>query len=168
MLPKRIVVGVVGLAAAGAVGAGVAYASIPGSNGVINGCYKSSGGDLKVIDSSASCASGYKPLNWNQAGPQGPAGANGVSGLETRVASGAADAESIKSIAVSCSSGKRALGGGFEFSNPGADVNIVASTPTGASGSGTDNATGWVAEFNNHETTTKNVSVWVVCATVGS
>jgi hypothetical protein len=56
---------------------GVAYASIPAPDGVIHGCYKTSGpaqGAVIVIDSAASCPSGYAALNWSQTGPQGPAG----------------------------------------------------------------------------------------------
>jgi hypothetical protein len=62
-------------------GAGVAYASIPAPDGVIHGCYKTSTGMLIAIDSSASCPSGYTALNWNQTGPQGPAGSPGLSGI---------------------------------------------------------------------------------------
>lgn len=56
--------------------AGIAYASIPGPTGVINGCYKNTDGSLKVIDSTATCPNGYTALNWNQTGPQGPGLAN--------------------------------------------------------------------------------------------
>ena len=65
------------------VGGGAALATIPGSGGVISGCYPKSGGPLRVIDaSSATCASGELPLNWNQTGPQGPKGAQGPQGLQ--------------------------------------------------------------------------------------
>jgi hypothetical protein len=69
---------VLGLAAGG-----IAYASIPGPGGVINGCYLKSGGALRVIDSAAKCKSGETSLNWNQKGPtgaRGPTGANGTTG----------------------------------------------------------------------------------------
>lgn len=60
---------------------GIAYASIPAADGTINGCYKNSGNhDLVVVDSAASCPSGYTALNWNQTGPQGPQGATGATG----------------------------------------------------------------------------------------
>jgi hypothetical protein len=145
---------------------GLAVASIPSADGVINACRKNSTGDLRVIDSGASCPSGFTPLNWNQTGPQGPAGADGVSGLETRRATATVDANSIKSAAVVCSEGKKALGGGVEFTNPGADVNVIASTPQGATGDGSDNANGWVGEVYNHESTPKLLYVWVICASV--
>src|SRR5438105_13527407 len=53
---------------------GVARATIPSSNGVIHGCFKPTGGDLRVInaDNGKVCASNDKPLDWNQTGPPGP------------------------------------------------------------------------------------------------
>jgi len=65
---------------------GIAYASIPDSDGVIHGCYKTSNpgkGAVVVIDTDAgaTCASGFTSLNWNQTGPQGPQGIPGISGL---------------------------------------------------------------------------------------
>jgi len=66
------------VALAFAVGAGVAYASIPAANGVIQGCYDS-GGNLKVVPS-LPCPKGYTALQWNQQGPQGPQGAAGPQG----------------------------------------------------------------------------------------
>lgn len=67
------------VAAVGLVG-GTAFASIPGSTGVINGCYSTKNGALSVIDSSAKCPNGTTALSWNQTGPQGPAGATGPQG----------------------------------------------------------------------------------------
>jgi len=60
---------------------GIAYATIPDPGGVIHGCYKSTGGALRVIDTGAggSCLSSETPLSWNQAGVQGPPGARGPS-----------------------------------------------------------------------------------------
>jgi hypothetical protein len=162
---KKIIT-VAALAAAMIMLGGVAVASIPSADGVINGCRKNSTGDLRVIDSAASCPNGFTPLKWNQMGPQGPAGANGVSGLETRSATATADANSIKSVAVVCSSGKKALGGGVELGNAGADMDLIASVPQGATGDGSDNANGWAGVVNNHESTPKLVYVWVICASV--
>ncbi len=65
-----------------AVGAGVvAYASIPGSTGVISGCIGNNG-VLRVIDSAASCQQNETPLNWNQTGPAGPQGPQGAIGAQ--------------------------------------------------------------------------------------
>jgi hypothetical protein len=44
-----------------AVGGGVAFATIPGSDGVIHGCYAKSGGALRVIDGSVTTASRRRP-----------------------------------------------------------------------------------------------------------
>jgi len=62
----------------------IGYASIPDSNGVIHGCYKKSGGTLRVIDDATSqCdARAEIPIMWNQTGPQGPAGPQGIQGLQ--------------------------------------------------------------------------------------
>ena len=83
-------VAVVALAAAALVAAGVAYATIPDSAGVIHGCYARSGGSLRVIDAGVTdCNKSETSLNWNaqgqqgpqgQPGPQGPAGQQGPAG----------------------------------------------------------------------------------------
>jgi hypothetical protein len=63
-----------------AIAAGVAYATIPDASGVIHGCYAKANGQLRVIntDAGGKCVSSEMPLNWNQTGPQGPAGQNGT------------------------------------------------------------------------------------------
>jgi hypothetical protein len=85
----------VAIAALLIVAGGVAYASIPGQGGVIKACYNKPGvlglgqGELRVIDSAASCRSTETELSWNQqgqkgdpgpAGPAGPAGPKGDTG----------------------------------------------------------------------------------------
>jgi len=91
---KRVVAAVA--AAAALAGAGVAYATIPDSNGVIHACYaKPSGntvppGTLRVIDTGLgqSCGLNETALSWNQqgvrgaTGPQGPKGATGTQGSQ--------------------------------------------------------------------------------------
>jgi len=70
---KKLLVGVV----LGAIlaSAGIAVASIPDSNGVIHGCYLTSGnpnvrGALRVIDTDAgqTCGSGETAISWDQQG----------------------------------------------------------------------------------------------------
>jgi Collagen triple helix repeat (20 copies) len=79
---KTLAVAAAGLAVL-IVGGGVAMATIPGSGGVINGCYNKTGGALRVIDPAvASCSNGESPLNWNQTGPQGPQGPKGDTGAQ--------------------------------------------------------------------------------------
>jgi hypothetical protein len=66
------------------VGAGIAAATIPGSNGTINGCYEKRTGILRVIDAGAGtkCTSFETPITWNQQGQRGPTGAAGAQGLK--------------------------------------------------------------------------------------
>lgn len=65
-------------------GSAVAFAVIPDANGVIHGCYRTSGaqsGSLRVIDSPAqTCNSNETAISWNQTGPQGPQGPTGPQG----------------------------------------------------------------------------------------
>jgi hypothetical protein len=66
--------------------AGVAYASIPGPDGVIHACYKTSNpaqGALIVIDSGATCPAGFAALNWNHTGPAGAQGPPGPGATPT-------------------------------------------------------------------------------------
>jgi len=77
------------LLAAGAI-ATVVRAGIPGSDGVIHGCYSANGStatngaQLNIVDSSSSCAKGQGPPgpkgDAGIAGPAGPAGPAGDSG----------------------------------------------------------------------------------------
>jgi len=72
-------------AALGLAIGGIAYASIPDSNGVIHACYNTGAnpsGALRVIDTglNSTCSKNEKSLSWNQRGPTGPAGSNGTNG----------------------------------------------------------------------------------------
>jgi hypothetical protein len=68
-------------AAVAAAAAGVGYAAIPSSNGVVSACYAKAG-DLRVIDAEAGaqCKSGETALSWNQQGPKGDPGPQGPTG----------------------------------------------------------------------------------------
>jgi hypothetical protein len=115
--------------------AGIAYASIPGPDGVIHGCYKTANpakGSLIAIDSAASCPSGYTALNWSQtgpAGPQGPAGADGVSGHEVVIQAFSAPANQVTSAAVACPTGKKVTGGGYTVGSTDPAVEVRDSAP---------------------------------------
>lgn len=65
---KKFIIGAVAVVVLLLAGFGIAQASIPAPDGTINGCYKNSTGDLKVVDSTASCPGGYTALNWPSAG----------------------------------------------------------------------------------------------------
>jgi hypothetical protein len=60
----------------------IAYASIPSSEGVIYGCYKRSGGLMRIVDyPSDECDSRAENMvSWNQTGPEGPQGIPGEAG----------------------------------------------------------------------------------------
>jgi collagen triple helix repeat protein len=65
--------------------AAIAYGAIPGSDGIIHGCYQKTSGTLHVIGTNptvggGACGIGEQALNWNQVGPTGPIGATGQTG----------------------------------------------------------------------------------------
>jgi len=64
---RKMIVTLATVAAVLIAGIGIAWASIPGPDGTIYGCYKNNNpnqGQLIVIDSTATCPSGYTSLNW--------------------------------------------------------------------------------------------------------
>lgn len=73
---------VLGTLVALATAAGIGYAAIPGTNGVISGCYGKQVGVLRVIDAEAgkTCNSLENPIAWNEQGQPGPQGAPGPKG----------------------------------------------------------------------------------------
>ncbi len=62
--------------------AGIGYAAIPGSDGVIQTCYNTTFGQLRVIDAEAgdTCTKSEKQLAINQRGPKGDTGPAGPAG----------------------------------------------------------------------------------------
>ena len=67
-------------AGVGAAAFAIAHATIPGSNGVIHGCYRNDDGRLRVVDDPATCKRNETALSWSQTGPQGPQGPVGAPG----------------------------------------------------------------------------------------
>jgi hypothetical protein len=67
-----------------ALGAGVAYATIPDNAGVIHGCYSNENGLLRVVDSTA-CRTSETAVSWNQQGVPGPPGPPGPPGAPAHV-----------------------------------------------------------------------------------
>jgi hypothetical protein len=65
-----------------AIAGGVTYAVADiGGGGVINGCYKSQNGQLRLIDPATDhCLPSEKSISWSQTGPQGPTGPAGPQG----------------------------------------------------------------------------------------
>jgi hypothetical protein len=89
MTKRDFVAAAAGALAASALAGGVAWAAIPDSSGVIQGCYNS-GGNLKVV-SELPCPHGYTSLPWNQQGPKGDPGLDGVSPTVTQLSPGDAN-----------------------------------------------------------------------------
>lgn len=81
MKGKRIAA-IAAVGAASAVVVGLATGAIPGSGGVIDGCYLKAGGVLRVIDADRGqkCTRLETPLTWSQQGAQGPQGPQGLQG----------------------------------------------------------------------------------------
>jgi hypothetical protein len=78
---RRVCLAVTGAVVVAIMG-GVTYAVADiGGGGVINGCYKSVNGQLRVIDPGTdSCHPSETPISWSQTGPQGPQGPPGPPG----------------------------------------------------------------------------------------
>jgi hypothetical protein len=75
------------IAAALVVGAGIAYAAIPGSGNVYTACMLKNVGTIRLIDPSlpsknlmSHCTNFETQISWNQVGQQGPSGATGATG----------------------------------------------------------------------------------------
>jgi hypothetical protein len=163
MLKKALIIGIVA-AFVVTVGA-IAYASIPGPDGVIHGCYKTTNpaqGSLIAIDSAATCPSGFAALNWNQTGPQGPAGAPGISNYEVVNNHIITDFHPGASYLVSatCPAGKKVLGGGYEGNE---SVKVIWDRP----GGGTNNDAGWFSELIPLASFS-SFDMWAICATVAT
>lgn len=60
--------------------AAVAIAAIPAADGTFTGCYRTSGGELRVIDSAQACRGNETRITWSQRGPRGEAGPQGPTG----------------------------------------------------------------------------------------
>jgi len=69
-----------GALAATVIAGGVAWATIPASNGVINGCYQKIDGVLRIVDAADACRASELPTSWNQTGQQGVQGPTGPKG----------------------------------------------------------------------------------------
>jgi hypothetical protein len=126
-------------ASVGVIAAGVTYAAIPDSGGVIHGCYNPNGAQapngttLNILDSAeASCKNNQTEITWNQTGPPGSAGSDGVSVTSTSLAAGDAN----------CTNG------GSQFTAAGASVTYACNGLDGATGA--TGAAGPSAAYTNY------------------
>jgi hypothetical protein len=110
-MKRRLVVAVVAAAVVLAGGA-VALASIPDAQGVIHACRNTKDGSLRVIDADAgqTCGKDEAALNWNQTGPQGPAGEPGLGGVHVVIHDEPWDGGFAQNdVTVNCPPGETAL-----------------------------------------------------------
>jgi hypothetical protein len=160
---KIIMAGITAVALAGGGTALAATDSIPDSSGVIHACYKANANGntspLGVIDTAlpkGQCPSNQTELDWNQAGPQGPAGPPGQ-GTSFYVVKVGAPPSSIglppgddAAQPVFCNTGDHAVSGGGSAADQ-ADSGLITINESYPSDSGaTDNA--WTTDIRNTST----------------
>ena len=82
MRPRDLLAAAAGALAATTIAGGVAWATIPGSDGTIQGCYLKTAGILRVIDPSKNqkCLDIETSISWNQKGQRGDPGSAGAPG----------------------------------------------------------------------------------------
>lgn len=137
---RGTVVAAITVAALTLVG-GVAYATIPGPDGTINGCYRASEddqkGQLRVVNDPTACRSNEVPIAWNRVGPQGAKGEQGEPG-----ARGTNGTDGVSVITASEPAGADCADGGVQLT--AADgVGYVCNGNAGADGKdGTNGADG--------------------------
>lgn len=153
------------------VGAKIAVATIPQTDGTVHGCIKTNkNGQLYLIDPSAGQACGKDTaLDWNKTGATGAKGidgpkgftgfqgSTGSSGYEQQSASYTSDSSGNGTGEADCSSGKVALAGGFSQTGVGR-VAPLESAPK-------SDGSGWVVGVSGDP----NISftVYAICATNG-
>src|SRR2546426_2391862 len=118
---RYAIVGVLGILIGGTGGI-FASALIPGSDGVIHGCYQRATGVLRVVGDPSECRGSEAAISWNQIGPQGPTGATGATGAAG--ATGATGATGAAGV----------TGGTGATGAPGVNGQDGATGPTGATG----------------------------------
>jgi len=179
--PARLAVVLVGAAALLGVASAV-QAAIPDGSGVIHGCYKTTGGALRVVDTDAGgkCLASETSLDWNQtgptgaagaagapgpqgaqgpagpSGPQGPAGPAGVSGYQIATGIETLVPGQDGGITVPCPSGTKPLGGGY-LGLTGVDVYEDGLNLT---------HTGWTVTAVNNNPYSVGFRIDVTCAAV--
>ena len=158
-----------------ALAAGIAYATIPDSAGVIHGCYRNNG-QLRVIDPSngGACKNNETGLDWSQTGPQGPPGqngtngTNGVSGYELVSDTGplpGGDPGTGQINSIFCPAGKKVTGGGISIGYPlGGHFALSVIRESGPVGNGT----GWRGFIQRTDDDNDHVewTLWAICASV--
>jgi hypothetical protein len=162
----------------GAVVWGTALAAIPDAGGVIHGCYKSSDGKLRVIDTEAghTCGSGETAVSWNQTGPQGPTGATGPEGPAGEpthfynLGQGLSVPPGVSETFISCDPGDVAVSGVFPitFGEPhlhgDGEPTDYYTYPSPGEHRGVGTQEQWRFFLSNPDSGPQNVIVFVTCA----
>jgi hypothetical protein len=152
---------IVGVAVVGlVVGAGIAWAAIPDSNGVIHTCFKNN--NWRVIDAPAeSCTSGESPLDVN------PGEVHAVIRTETHTITPGAS----HTFTAHCNAGEVATGGGWRLVGPAPVgplwITTQGDVPQSASSepSAGEVPIGWkVIDAVNQDSVDHDVTVFAVCA----
>lgn len=143
-MKKYLVAAVAALALIGGV---AAYASIPDASGVVNSCYRNTDGDLRVSD--MTCRSDETALVLN-----------GIGGYEVVSNSFTFTAGNSDGRNIACSTGRKVLGGGFEYVSGAAPSNLHAITST------PDAGIAWLVRIQVQGSTDLTAKVYAICAKV--
>jgi hypothetical protein len=155
---------IVAIAALVLAAGGFAVAAIPSRDGTIHACYKTKGGDLRIVKG-ATCKQGERALSWNR----------GVAAVTVRRGSirihrpckqfgGSYVCTGTNTATVHCKAGERATGGGYSVDDPYGSVQT--SRPFPAAG----RPTGWTVRGSSSFSGTTpavpdaTIPIYAVCA----
>jgi hypothetical protein len=131
---------------------------------VIHGCYKTSNGDLRVVELATACGPPEAAISWGQEGPQGRPG---VSGLELVGASVLIPPGDWRFAHAACPTGKRIVGGGFR--HPATRMDSFVSYPSREPGTDTfgfpPGLAAWSARAFNPNAFAVEFEAFAICAT---
>jgi hypothetical protein len=134
---------------------------------VISACYSNHNGEVRIVTEDGQCRPDESAIEWNQAGPTGPAGP-GLTGIELVSAASPFDSEDTKTFEAACPSNKMVLTGGARVASdfsfpPSAAAYLNWSAPVVI----VDQTTpvSWVARAGEPTPTDRawSVVVWVWC-----
>jgi hypothetical protein len=165
---------IAGLTGSALLAGGVAYAQIPGADGVIKACYSKGSGNLRAIDSAASCRKSETSLNWNQKGQAGADGADGTDGVDATLSpvyqgtdnrdlGEVSDEAAIQRRVALCDVGDTVLNGRSVYTLQGDTQGVRLSWGGGHTNGLIDGKDGWDAFFRTEPKTpfaTVAVAVW--------
>jgi hypothetical protein len=129
-------------------GAAIAFATIPGTDGMIHGCYSNSNGDLRVIDNTAeTCHPNETAIAWSQ---------SGIVGYEVITETQTAPPAVGTVARARCTSGKKVPGGGYHA--PGLEIDQSFPQLSGPS------ANSWQVFVTNTNAVPLDFTAYAVCA----